>query len=253
MMPLASWLLSHWRHNPDPRRETVASAARALDDLIWRKHRIKLLYCPDPWHFRTISTEEVKRAQRLDMSLGDADYPQLGTHADPTCRHLTSYNFFALIGTRTDRPLPLYTMNTACLYELADAALGDLIASQLLWSDHPARDCAGFDVRVEISNTDDIVLPAVHLGTAWTRQDRRGHGIMRMVSQLHRLTAWLRYGPIPQFATVLPDIGAEKVFGGRDIGAVIETWPTHTLTARVLFYAPDDAVKAAQRVLAGEG
>lgn len=42
--------------------------------------------------------------------------------------------------------------------------------------------------------------------------------------------------------------GAAKVFGGTDIGAVIETRPTHTTTSRVLFYAPDDILNDAEGI-----
>lgn len=258
MMPLSSWLECHWRHNESARNRqgyaTVVKAARKLDQSIWDKHKIKLLYCPDPWRFRDISTEEVKRAQRADMSLGDADFPQLGTHADPTCRHLTADNFYSLIGTRTDRPLPLITMNTAALYEgEEETTLLRLFKSRRLWSDHPERDCA--DLSVSCDDVNGFMfskLPAVFLGTAWVRQDRRRQGIMTDVSQLHRMVAWLRYGPIPQFATIAPDRNHDRLFDGTDIGCVIETRPTHTTTSRVLYYSPEAILAAAKRVLSSD-
>lgn len=251
-LPLSSWLDCAWRHNGDPRRETVVSAARKIDALVWNRHKIKLLYCPDPWRFRDISTDEVKRAQRIDMGLGDADFPQLGMHADPTCRHLTSDNFFALIGTKTDRPLPLYTMNSAALYEAPTAVstLADVFLSKRLWSDHPDRDCAGLQISIEaVPSNFYVALPAVHLGTAWTREDRRGQGVMTDVSRLHRMVAWLRW-PVPQFATVVPNSGASKVFGGRDIGAVIETRDGFSKETRVLFWHPEDIVNDAAHGIA---
>ncbi len=242
MMPLASWLDCPWRFNGDPRRETVVFAARALDDLVWRKHGIKLLYCDDPWRFRDISTDEVKRAQRIDMGLGDADYPQLGTHSDPMCRHLTAGNFYALIGTKVDRPAPLYTMNVATLYgsDLTEF-IGDLFTSRMYWSDHPERDCADLDATCDFAEGN---LPAVALTTAWTHKGRRHQGIMTDVSRLHRMVAWLRW-PYPQFATVVPKAGSEKVFGGTDIGAVIETRDGFSKETRVLYWSPEDIVSDA--------
>ena len=144
-MPLASWLDCYWRFGTrTATRETIAAAARILDAQVWDRHKIKLLYCDDAWAFRTMSTAEVERG-RVVWEVDDRDPPQLGTHADPTCRHLTADNFFALIGTKTDRPLPLYTMNTAALYEPLSAgeSIADLFLSRRLWSDHPERDCAG--------------------------------------------------------------------------------------------------------------
>lgn len=253
MLPLASWLDCVWRHSKPEGYGTIIAAAQKLDAHIWDRHKIKLLYCDDPWRFRDISTAEVERAKRWDMSLGDADYPQLGTHADPTCRLLTGLGdgtFHALIGTRTDRPLPLLTMNTAALYEPSfhGDCITNLFASRRLWSDHPERDCA--DLQITTQHVDRAMitrLPAVFLGTAWTRQDRRGRGVMTDVSRLHRMVAWLRW-PIPQFATVVPKAGSEKVFGGTDIGAVIEKRPHSTIETRVLYWSPDDIVTDASRI-----
>lgn len=256
MMPLASWLLCPWRHSKLAGYGTIISAAQKLDVHVWDRHGIKLLYCDDADRFRDISTREVERTTRGASPEESPDYPQLGTHADPTCRHLTSENFYSLIGTRTDRPLPLITMNTAALYEATDECshVIDLFIARRLWSDHPERDCAGLaiDVPEWSARIDGQPLPAVFLGTAWTRQDRRGQGIMTDVSRLHRMVAWLRYGPLPQFATVVPDSGAEKVFGGTDIGAVIETRPTHSTTSRVFFWSPEDILAAAERVLSSD-
>lgn len=254
-LPLASWLACPWRHTKGEGYGVALSAALKLDQRVWDLHKIKLLMCPDPWRFRDISTEEVKRANvgRASSPEEAGDFPQLGTHADPTCRHLTSDNFYALIGTKTDRPLPLLTMNSAALYDgfVDGMTIGALFGSRVLWSDQPDRDCAG--LSVELSRPVDslcIPLPAVFLGTAWTLPEKRGRGIMREVSRLHRMVAYLRYGALPQFATVIPESGHEKVFGGRDIGAVIETWPTHKTTARVLFYEAKDIVADASDVLA---
>lgn len=248
MMPLASWLDCSWRHTKPEGYGTVLSAAQKLDALVWDRHKIKLLYCDDPWRFRDISTAEVMRTTRGASPEESPDYPQLGTHADPTCRHLTADNFYSLIGTRTDRPLPLITMNTAALYEATDECshVIDLFIARRLWSDHPERDCAGLaiDVPEWSARIDGQPLPAVHLGTAWTREDRRGQGVMTDVSRLHRMVAWLRW-PVPQFATVVPNSGASKVFGGRDIGAVIETRDGFSKETRVLFWHPEDIVNDA--------
>ena len=92
-------------------------------------------------------------------------------------------------------------------------------------------------------------LPAVFTGTAWVTPLRRKQRIMELVSELHRLVAYLRFGALPQFATIAPDRNHDKLFKGRDIGAVIEKWPTHTTTSRVLFYAPDDLIASAKAIL----
>lgn len=247
MMPLASWLMCPWRHTKSEGYASVIEAAQKLDAQVWATHKIKLLYCDDADRFRDISTAEVQRVTRGASPECDPDYPQLGMHADPTCRALDKDNFFALIGTKTDRPLPLYTMNTAAKYEARPdcPTIAELFTGRELWSDHPDRDCAGLEIEC---GTEVYDLPAVFLGTAWTRQDYRGRGIMREVSRLHRMVAYLRYGHLPQFATVKPDSGHEKVFGGRQIGSVTETWPTHTTTSTVLFYEPADILAAAERV-----
>ncbi len=247
MMPLASWLDCCWRHTKPEGYGTVVSAAQKLDAHVWSRHKIKFLYCDDPWRFRDISTAEVMRTTRGASPEESPDYPQLGTHADPTCRALTSENFYSLIGTRTDRPLPLLTMNTAALYDgfVEGMTIGALFHSRALWSDQPERDCAG--LSIELSRPLDalcVPLPAVHLGTAWTHKDRRGQGVMTDVSRLHRMVAWLRW-PYPQFATVVPKAGSEKVFGGTDIGAVIETRDGFSKETRVLYWSPDDIVSDA--------
>lgn len=252
-MPLSSWLECHWRHGPHHHGyPSVVAAARKLDQSIWDKHKIKLLYCDDADRFRDISTREVERTSRLATPEEAPDFPQLGTHADPTCRHLTADNFYSLIGTRTDRPLPLYTMNTAALYEATwvGDSISALFVKRRLWSDNPDRDCAGLTVEFRTAKDwPGNSLPAVFTGTAWVRQDRRRQGIMGDVSRLHRMVAWLRYGPIPQFATIAPDRNHDKLFDGTDIGCVIETRPTHTTTSRVLYYSPEAILASAERVL----
>lgn len=251
-LPLSSWLDCAWRMNGDPRRETVAQAARILDAEVWNRHHIKLLFCDDADRFRDISTQEVERVSRLATPETVPEYPQLGTHADPTCRALSSETFYGLIGTRTDRPLPLLTMNSGALYDRHGhrTTLTGLFVSRRLWSDHPERDCAGLDVEFTThQDTPWNDLPAVFLGTAWTHPERRGQGVMTTVSRLHRLVAWLRW-PVPQFATVVPDSGAEKVFGGTDIGCVIEKRPYSTIESRVLFYPADAALTDAKTILA---
>jgi len=158
MMPLRSWIECGWRHKSGhPAYASIIAASVALDALIWQKHGIKLLFLDDAARFRDISTEEVKRAQRLAGPEKAADFPQLGTHADPTCRALSRDNFFALIGTRTDRPLPLLTMNSASLYEPhAEAeSMAALFTSRRLYSDHPERDCADLSVTFH-SDRDDL-------------------------------------------------------------------------------------------------
>ena len=254
MMPLSSFLSCHWRHKKAKGYASVLSAAQKLDQEVWDTHGIKLLFCSDPWQFRDMSTAEVERG-KVYFEVDDRDPPQLGTHADPTCRYLNNANFFALIGTATDRPLPLYTMNTAALYEPESPStictLADIFMRRRIWSDFPDRDCADLDVDVFGLMAHSHCLPAVFLGTAWTRQDRRRRGIMHMVSKLHRFTAYLRYGPLPQFATIVPDREHDKLFEGRDIGCVIETRDGMSKESRVLFYTPADIEQAATRVLTG--
>lgn len=256
-LPLASWLEFNWRHPLHvPGCAAVIDAARKLDALVWERHGIKLLFVDDPWKFREISTQEVERAKRWDMSLGDADFPQLGTHADPTCRALSRQTFYALIGTRTDRPLPLLTMNSASLFEphVEAESMAALFTSRRLWSDHPDRDCADLSVTFH-SERDDLKrpysLPAVFLGTAWTTPLLRRQGIMETVSRLHRLVAWLRFGAIPQFGTIYPDRGHEAVFHGQDVGHIVETRAGLPQEIRVLHYAADAAAQDAARLLPG--
>lgn len=254
MTPLASWLGCSWRHNGHgPAYAPIIAASVALDALIWQKHGIKLLFVDDAARFRDISTEEVKRAQRLAGPEAEAEFPQLGTHADPTCRALSSQTFYALIGTRTDRPLPLLTMNSASLFEphVEAESMAALFTSRRLWSDHPARDCADLSVTFH-SKRDDLKrpysLPAVFLGTAWTTKHRRRQGIMETVSRLHRLVAWLRFGAIPQFGTIYPDQGHEAVFHGEDVGHIVETRAGLPQEIRVLHYPADAAVKSAEEI-----
>jgi hypothetical protein len=256
VIQLATWLLCPWRHVKGDGYASVIAAAQKLDAAIWDAHRIKLLFCDCPWRFRDLSTAEVERAHRAmgcDPETAP-DFPQLGTHADPTCRHLTSENFYALIGTKTDRPLPVITMNTASRYDAAWAGdnLLSLFGTRRLWSDHPDRDCAGVEVAVpawQATEAEDR-LPAVFLGTAYTVNHRRKQGIMETVSRLHRMVAYLKYGPLPQFATIAPNRQHDKLFHGRDIGAVIEKRDGLSTEIRVLFYEPDAAVSDAAEVIA---
>lgn len=253
MMPLASWLLCPWRH-PDlslSSYATVVRAAQALDQAIWDRHGIKLLYCDDPWRFRDMSEKECARAP-VYFETDERDPPQLGTHADATCRAMTSENFFALVGTRSDRPLPFLTQNTAALYRMEGGAnlICHLFESRRLWSDNPERDCAGLEVKTASASPDFFwALPAVHLGTAWVTPSRRKQGIAETVSRLHRMVAWLKFGEVPQFGTIVPDRQHDKLFHGRVIGSVIETRDGFSKTSTVLFYPPDAVVSDAAGVL----
>lgn len=252
-MPLASWLLSPWRHAKPEGYSTVVRAAQALDQAIWDKHGFKLMYIDDPARFRDVSEKEVERATRGVIDPEDEpDYPQLGMHTDATCRAMSSDDFFALIGCVTERPLRCITMNTAALYDDTlldrDEYIEDLFTRRRLWSDHPDRDCAGLVVETTTWTVDvaDETLPAVHLGTAWVHPWRRRQGIMARVSRLHRMVAYLRFGAVPQFGTVVP--GAHP-FGGRDIGSVIETRNGFSKESRVLFYAAEDILADAAAVM----
>lgn len=258
MITASTWLSYAGFHNTSVAGlkdwRQVRAAAQKLDRNVWDDHRIKLMVCFDAWRFRDMSSKEVERAQRAAMSLGYADFPQLGKHADPTCRHLTPDNFYALVGTVTDRPLPLYTLNTAALYDASWAGdvVKNLFVSRRLWSDDPDRDCAGLTVEVEYQHAYMLSrLPAIHLGTAWVREDRRGQGIGDAVSRLHRLIAWLRFGSIPQFATIVPGRNHDKLFRSQEIGTVYEKRDGLTVESRVLFYSSADIVADAGEVLNG--
>lgn len=255
MITLSTWLSYAGNHHPSlgfgADWRAVRGAALKLEGRVWDEHRIKLMMCSDPWRFRDLSSKEVERATRADMGLGDLDFPQLGMHADPTCRHMTADTFFALVGVRTDRPLPVFTFNTAALYphQFLGDVIQNLFVSKRLWTDFPDRDCAGW--TVEVKGPDKALissLPAVHLGTAWVREDRRGKGIGELVSRLHRLVAYLRFGAIAQFATIVPGRDHDKLFRSKEVGTVLEHRPSMTVESRVLFYAPADLLADANEV-----
>lgn len=255
-MPLASWLDAHWNHKRLAEGySTVVNAAKALDEQVWQRHQFKLLYLNDPVKFRDLSEKEVERSPSRTHhpeEYPDYDPPQYGTHADPSCRGMDKETFFALIGcVPNSRPLQVITMNTAAKYEAVTpvSVLADVFVSRRLWSDHPSRDCA--DLDVSIAGAPDgfyAPLPAVHLGTAWTHPWRRDKGIMGLVSRLHRLVAYIRFGALPQFGTVVPD--RRHPFKGREIGTVVETRDGLSKESKVLFYSAESLVEDAQSVLA---
>lgn len=255
-MPLASWLSASWRHDltlHEPDYQAVVSAAQKLDQLVWDRHKLKLLFCDQPWLFRSMIEAEDARSIRHGREL--ATWPILGTHTDPSCRALDKTNFYALLGTRTDRPLPLFSTNTACLYDRPIGeieTLWDLFASRRLWSDFPERDCADLSVECDLEHSLHRNLPMTHVGTAWVRDDRRGKGIAADVVRLHRMVAWLRWG-LPIFGTVLEDKDHAKGLRtdiGRMIGRVIEKRGTDERHSLVHLYAPDSIVADARAVLA---
>lgn len=253
MTPLASWLDMPWRHEKGDGYGDLVRAAKRLDERVWREHGITLMFCSDPWWFRTINEKECAR-DAVHWEIDTREPPQLGKHADPICCALDADTFYALIGTAPDRPAPLYTLNSARKFPQTDddPSIADRFLSRRLWSDHPERDCAGLSVGIQEEIPGGLLwspLPAVYTGTAWTREDRRRRKIMTDVSRLHRLVAFLRFGSLPQFATVVPKSGAEKVFGGTDIGCVIEHRGKLSTEVRVLFWSPEDLKADAESVL----
>lgn len=257
MIPLSSYLLSPWRHHKAADYDTLVKAALTLDRLVTERHRFSLVFIPDASRFRDISEKEVARATRADMGLGDAEYPQYGTHADPVYRDLTRDNFYGLVGTKGDRPLDVITMNTASTYRprIAGDCISNLFVSRRLWADAPDKMLPHVRCETQATSAPIITpLPAIFLGTAWTLKQRRKQGIMELVSRLHRIVAALAFGPLPQFATIAPNRDHDKLFNGRDIGAVIEHrvfgLPTQTrFESRVLFYDPQEIVEDARKVV----
>jgi hypothetical protein len=252
MINLATWLAYAGNHHPaiagSPDWRIIRSAAQKLEREVWDQHRVKLMLTTDVWRFHDLSSKEVERANRKAMGLGDASIPQLGMHADPTCRNLTPDTFYALIGTKTDRPLPALTFNTAVLYRLdLCSSVAELFTTKLLWSDFPERDCAGWTVEVrDAVEAVEIARPsAVHLGTAWRRDDLSGNGLGGRIARLHRLVAYLRYGTPLQFATILPGRNHDKVFQAKEVGTVIERRPSLTVESRLLTYTTNDLLSDA--------
>lgn len=256
MIPLASWLEAHWCHEKGDGYGAVVAAAQKLDQEVWDRHRFKLHFCPDPWRFRDLSEREVAESRKGYWEVDQTDPPQLGMHADPTCRELNHANFYALIGAVTDRPLRVLTMNTAALYDYDNCqqyTLRGLFWTRRLWSDHPGRDCADLDVMPQNEGAPlfETRLPAVHLGTSWVNPMRRKQGIAGLVSRIHRVVALLKFGALPQFATIVPNRDHDKLFMGRDIGSVVEKRGGLSKETRVLFYTPAEILADAER-LAGE-
>lgn len=247
MIQLATWLSYAGNHHPSvagtPDWRAIRSAAQKLEGGVWEKHRLKLMMCSDPWRFHDLSSKEVEKAHRKAMGLDIPDFPQLGMHADPTCRNLTPENFYALVGVKTDRPLPVYTFNTAGLYRLdLCSSIEELFTTKHLWSDYPDRDCAGWTVEVRDA-VEAISLPragAVFLGSAWRSETVRGNHIGEDVARLHRLVAYLRYGHCLQFATIVPGKDHDKVFRAKEVGRVIEKRPSLTVESRLLTYTTND-------------
>lgn len=256
-MPLASWLDAHWRHALDQIKPegypTVLSAARKQERHVFDAHGVKLLFTDDPWRFRDMVVEETRITRpRYNIHRGNF-IPLLGAHADPTCRALSKANFYALIGTKTDRPLPLFSTNTACRYGM-DAeceTVGHLFVTKRLWSDHPERDCAGLEIGRSLNET--VTLPAIHVGTAWVRDDKRGQGIASDVVRLHRMVAWLRFGALPIFGTVDEKKDHNKGLRtdlGQVIGRVIEKRGENVRPSVCHLYTSDAIVADSQRALA---
>jgi hypothetical protein len=266
-MPLASWLSgAYWRMDKLPGRDpkvfsTVLEAARTLEQHVFKRLEIKLLFCDDPWMFREMVVAEqynwvVPAGRGPNQTTWPVHpCPLLGTHTDPTCRALSKDTFYALIGTKTDRPLPLFTTNTACRYDLQLCVTpGELFTTRRLWSDHPERDCADLAVTVEdAAEWMQIVCHSlVHVGTAWVRDDKRGNKIMRDLVRLHRMVAWLRWG-LPIFGTILKKhADTFRTDLGQCIGRVIERRGEDERDSVVTLYDPQSVIADAHLALSGK-
>jgi len=238
MIPLHAWL-DDWDHLPvhGVHGRTIIQAAAELDRRV-ALHGIDLMVTTDPWAYRRIierATETFKDTQAVPSIL-----PLLNRHADPISRLIRPSLFFALVGTRPERPAPLLTTATGCRY---DGPIRSLLETQRLWTDRTATRAPFKEVCVEgVDKALDALGPVHHCGSTWVDIEHRGKDIGKMMARINVMCAWLKFGAFPIFGTTVPgkNFHAERVIGKASMDGT---------PSDLIIFSPNYVVADAQSVL----
>lgn len=161
---------------------------------------ISLMITDDAWTYRRLI--ERADAQYPNSAAVPALLPLLNRHVDPICREIRPGEFFALIGTRPERPAPLLATATGARY---GHAIRYLLEGQWLWCDRPSLHAPYKNVRVE--GADEALDRGdfhLHCGSTWIDIEHQGQGLGLLMARLNVMCAWLKFGAWPVFGTTVP-------------------------------------------------
>lgn len=253
--PLKSWLAK--RYDVSFFEKDILAAAASLADRL-SGQGLKLLVTDDPWFVRELVEEETDRlkadwhARDWDINPMPADYlPVFRQGADPC---FGDRNCLGIVGVEPSLPMRLLTTNLAI--EHFEVTLRLLIEKQGFWSDDPAVDRKGIEVKVETSDprVDSIEFDRfVHSGAMWITPRLRGKRpdgppLATSLAPLMRLCAWLHFSPDLLVGTVA-DPKLTRTFGSRVDGEIILTENGQTSSQSLHVYDKADMEACARSIL----